>query len=624
MEKPVFIREEHISALLVEHRGHVPQDIALVTGDGSICIQEQDMAEVLRAQEVLLQHAVLLPIEILTLVPLRAFLLGKLSALLPLPCLQLRLARQPPDHEAQAVLPGVVPVCGEDSTQPPGPRRGRGSAPEGPCFHKDRLHNQHASMCLPPRIDHQEVLPEEPGRPGTLGLGQTFAAGVEEVVRVEQQRRRLRALHRPLYRSSRKVEAQGALELGWLTGNGQPRLRQPILIPNAAVAGCIRRTVCERRAQCTICSRDLCVVQLLVVVLEGRPGIQRRPLGFELGQRRRRAGNVGELLCALLPWVHGPTSGCQGDSHGKVAAHGLVHALVFPQAAPVDAQDVLRPECIQHCLRAIIRASAETKVFPGHVEVRVPRATEAFQVGLGLLAHSRVEVVVDAPGIVREVTFVAPKDFHVWLQVDDVPGVHELGGTTHACEPGVGVPAAVLARHPLEGAPEPLLLAEVAEVHGAAILQNEDRRLRIELPRRADHLHDTFHLVVDGEVEADLHIPSLKRAPRIHGDGSSRGQAPLLHQLAFEALLRVRARPCRLVVHPHASTVEASPALKARLVVPHALVHLRGGPLPAQPCHHRPQGRAPLVEESVEKTLAALAANVVAATWPPALVGPTS
>ena len=29
---------------------------------------------------------------------------------------------------------------------------------------------------------------------------------------------------------------------------------------------------------------------------------------------------------------------------------------------------------------------------------------------------------------------------------------------------------------------EPLLLAEVAEVHGAAILQNEDRRLRIELP----------------------------------------------------------------------------------------------------------------------------------------------
>ena len=23
-----------------------------------------------------------------------------------------------PDHEAQAVLPGVVPVCGEDSTQP--------------------------------------------------------------------------------------------------------------------------------------------------------------------------------------------------------------------------------------------------------------------------------------------------------------------------------------------------------------------------------------------------------------------------------------------------------------------------------------------------------------------------
>ena len=27
-----------------------------------------------------------------------------------------------------------------------------------------------------------------------------------------------------------------------------------------------------------------------------------------------------------------------------------------------------------------------------------------------------------APGIVWEVTFVASKDFHVWLQVNDVPG----------------------------------------------------------------------------------------------------------------------------------------------------------------------------------------------------------
>ena len=37
------------------------------------------------------------------------------------------------------------------------------------------------------------------------------------------------------------------------------------------------------------------------------------------------------------------------------------------------------------------------------------------------------------------------------------PGVQELGSMAHAREPGVGVPAAVLARHPLEDAPEPPL-----------------------------------------------------------------------------------------------------------------------------------------------------------------------
>mmetsp|Transcript_48273 Transcript_48273/g.87064 ORF Transcript_48273/g.87064 Transcript_48273/m.87064 type:complete len:208 (+) Transcript_48273:111-734(+) len=60
--QPVLVCEEDVATGIVKLLGHLLEDVVVVIHQGCVCIQHQDVAEVFRALQVLLQHSVLFPV----------------------------------------------------------------------------------------------------------------------------------------------------------------------------------------------------------------------------------------------------------------------------------------------------------------------------------------------------------------------------------------------------------------------------------------------------------------------------------------------------------------------------------------------------------------------------------
>mmetsp|Transcript_101128 Transcript_101128/g.291120 ORF Transcript_101128/g.291120 Transcript_101128/m.291120 type:complete len:251 (+) Transcript_101128:330-1082(+) len=169
--EPIFVCEENVLAVFLEDISDLLQGIVFGVDKCRIRVQHHYMGKGLGTLQILSEHQVLFPIEILAFVLSHTLSHILHPAIPPLPASELGLRRTCSKDHGVAMTPGVLAVCCQDGAEPR--RSGTFPAPNAGGVHQHGHDDQHTTASWRASVHDEFVFFDKPSWPGSFGHRQS-------------------------------------------------------------------------------------------------------------------------------------------------------------------------------------------------------------------------------------------------------------------------------------------------------------------------------------------------------------------------------------------------------------------------------------------------------------------